>query len=87
MSRFEESDLVISEWFPKRCDATTTKARSAHLLEGPNKEKALHYQKERGKLPWFLQLTVVVFFFFFFFFFNECYDGCIIIHFFDHRII
>lgn len=24
----------------------TGQARSAHLLEGPNKEKALHYQKE-----------------------------------------
>ena len=27
-------------------DDQTGQARSAHLLEGPNKEKALHYQKE-----------------------------------------
>lgn len=31
----------------------TDQARSAHLLEGPNKEKALHYQKELHKVSLF----------------------------------
>eukprot|EP00913_Durusdinium_trenchii_P036056 g33738.t1 len=46
--RFHKARLA-GQLRQRQTSAQKEVARSAHLLEGPNKEKALHYQKDRAK--------------------------------------